>query len=158
MSTDSRPLLAFVALTCTAFGSAVTFGIDHLNTPKPIIISGALDAQPQQQFLNVTSGSSTISQDPQIPGNSVTISSGGRTAGRSHNERSSSKKIPTSIIHLNSATAEQLEELPGVGPSTAQRILNFRSQSGGFQSVNELGDVPRLGAKKLAKIMPYVAL
>src|SRR5882724_5639663 len=44
----------------------------------------------------------------------------------------------SSIVHLNSATLEQLETLDGVGPALAQRIIDFRSQHGGFRSLDEL--------------------
>jgi competence ComEA-like helix-hairpin-helix protein len=160
---ESRPLLAFVALTSAALASAVTFGIDRLDTPKPIIISNAVVAQPQPSLLNVTTTSNMISQDPLADAavGAQAASSAEAPSSRKRKRRtgrSSRKKSPTSIVHLNSATVEDLEELPGVGPSTAQRIIDFRTQSGGFQSVDELGDVPRIGAKKLTRIMPYVAL
>jgi competence ComEA-like helix-hairpin-helix protein len=160
MTTDSRPVLAMVAITCMAFGSAITFAFDHMNAPKPVIISDAVVAQPQPQFLSVKPGSSSLSQDPVITPGSLDKSEGTveRHRRTSPSGRIGSKKLPTSIIHLNTATIEELEELPGVGPSTAENIIKFRTQAGGFQSVDELGDIPRMGAKKLARLMPYVAL
>ncbi|MGH9744023.1 MAG: ComEA family DNA-binding protein [Candidatus Acidiferrum sp.] len=66
------------------------------------------------------------------------------------------KKLPAHPIDLNTATISQLEELPGVGPVTAQKILDFREKSGPFRSVNDLLAVPRISKNKLAKIRPYV--
>lgn len=66
------------------------------------------------------------------------------------------KKLPAHPIDLNTATLSQLEELPGVGPVTAQKILDFRQKSGLFKSVNDLLAVPRISKNKLAKIKPYV--
>ena len=66
------------------------------------------------------------------------------------------KKLPAHPIDLNTATLQQLEELPGVGPVTAQKILDFRAKSGPFKSVNDLLAVPRISKNKLAKIKPYV--
>ncbi len=66
------------------------------------------------------------------------------------------KKLPAHPIDLNTATLQQLEELPGVGPVTAQKILEFRAKSGPFKSVNDLLAVPRISKSKLAKIRPYV--
>jgi competence ComEA-like helix-hairpin-helix protein len=66
------------------------------------------------------------------------------------------KKLPAHPIDLNTATLSQLEELPGVGPVTAQKILDFRQKSGPLKSVNDLLAVPRISKNKLAKIKPYV--
>jgi competence ComEA-like helix-hairpin-helix protein len=66
------------------------------------------------------------------------------------------KKLPAHPIDLNTATLQQLEELPGVGPVTAQKILDFRAKSGPFKSVNDLLAVPRISKTKLEKIKPYV--
>lgn len=57
-------------------------------------------------------------------------------------------------VDLNTATAEQLESLPGVGPVLAQRILEHRTSSGGFRSVDELRDVSGIGDKTFAEIAP----
>lgn len=66
------------------------------------------------------------------------------------------KKLPAHPINLNTATLQQLEELPGVGPVTAQKILDFRAKSGPFQSVSDLLAVPRISKARFAKIKPYV--
>ncbi len=59
-------------------------------------------------------------------------------------------------IALNTATAEQLERLPGVGPSMAGRILAYRQQAGGFGKSEDLMQVVGLGPKKFAKIAAFV--
>jgi competence protein ComEA len=61
-------------------------------------------------------------------------------------------------IALNSATLEQLERLPGVGPSMAGRILAYRQQAGSFTRVEDLRLVQGIGPKKFAKIAPCVKL
>ena len=61
-------------------------------------------------------------------------------------------------VGLNSATVEQLERLPGVGPSMAARILAYRQQAGGFSKVEDLTLVTGIGPKKFAKIAPFVTL
>ncbi len=52
-------------------------------------------------------------------------------------------------ISLTSATLEQLDGLDGVGPGLAQKIIDYRTQHGGFRSVDELGEVPGIGDKRL---------
>lgn len=57
-------------------------------------------------------------------------------------------------LNLNTATAEQLDQLDGVGPATAQKIVDYRQQHGGFRSVDELDQVPGIGPKRLAALRP----
>lgn len=60
-------------------------------------------------------------------------------------------------VHLNSATLEQLDALPGVGPVTAQKIIEYRTQHGGFGSVDELDAVPGIGPARMSDLRPLVA-
>ena len=59
-------------------------------------------------------------------------------------------------LDLNTATAEQLEDLPGVGPSTAAAILAYRQEHGRFRSVDELLEVRGIGEARLAELRPKV--
>jgi competence protein ComEA len=61
-------------------------------------------------------------------------------------------------VNLNTATLEQLDTLDGVGPGIAQRILDYRAQHGGFRRVEELGEVPGIGDKRLASLTPLVGV
>jgi competence protein ComEA len=63
---------------------------------------------------------------------------------------------PAVPISLGSATLDQLETLDGVGPATAQKIVAYRTQHGGFRSIDDLANVPGIGPKKLAAIRPHV--
>ena len=59
-------------------------------------------------------------------------------------------------VDLNSATPEQLDELDGIGPGMAGAILEYREEHGGFGSVEELGQVPGIGEKRLAALREKV--
>jgi len=59
-------------------------------------------------------------------------------------------------LNLNTATLEQLDELDGIGPTTAQSILDYREEHGGFGSVEELGQVPGIGDVRLASLREQV--
>jgi competence protein ComEA len=60
-------------------------------------------------------------------------------------------------VHLNTATLDQLDELPGVGPVTAQKILDYREKHGAFSSVRELDAIPGIGPARLAQLSELVA-
>jgi competence protein ComEA len=59
-------------------------------------------------------------------------------------------------INLNTATAEQLDTLDGVGPATAAKILEYRTKNGGFRSIDDLGNVPGIGPKRLEALRDKV--
>lgn len=61
-------------------------------------------------------------------------------------------------ININTATLEQLDMLPGIGPVLAQRILDYRAEIGQFTSVDELLDVSGIGEKTLAKMLEYITV
>jgi competence protein ComEA len=61
-------------------------------------------------------------------------------------------------VNLNSATAEQLDTLDGVGPATATKILEYRTAHGGFASVDDLAQIPGIGPKKLEALRQQVTV
>jgi len=64
---------------------------------------------------------------------------------------------PGGPIHLNTATLEQLDALPGVGPVTAQKILDYRQAHGAFSSVDELDAIAGIGPARLESLREVVA-
>lgn len=64
--------------------------------------------------------------------------------------------LPAAPVNLNSATLEELQTLDGVGPVTAAAILEYRTQNGGFRSVEDLGQVPGIGPKTLEALRDKV--
>ena len=71
-------------------------------------------------------------------------------------QKSTVKETPKSAIDLNRATAEELQQLPGVGPAMSERILQYRKENRGFTSVDDLDNVRGIGPKTLEKIRPFV--
>jgi competence protein ComEA len=68
------------------------------------------------------------------------------------------KPKPTGKVNINTATAQQLETLPGVGPKLAVRIIEYRQKSGTFRSPQELMNVKGVGEKNYAKIESFVTV
>jgi len=65
-------------------------------------------------------------------------------------------KVLSIPISINSATVEELDALPGIGPQMAQAIVEFREKYGNFSSPEDLLQVPGIGAKKLAALTPHI--
>ncbi|MFF8943223.1 helix-hairpin-helix domain-containing protein [Streptomyces sp. NPDC014864] len=63
---------------------------------------------------------------------------------------------PSTPVSLNTATADQLETLPGVGPVLAQHIVDYRTRHGGFRSVDQLREVTGIGDRRFADLRPLV--
>ena len=70
--------------------------------------------------------------------------------------QAAAKPAPTGKVNLNTATAEQLTVLPGVGQKLAERIVAYRQKSGGFKSSQELMNVSGIGEKSFQKMQPYL--
>lgn len=69
------------------------------------------------------------------------------------------KKLPPQhSIDLNTASAEQLQQLPGIGPTLAKAIVTLREKSGPFRRLEDLLAVPHITRRTIEKIRPYVTV
>jgi competence ComEA-like helix-hairpin-helix protein len=68
------------------------------------------------------------------------------------------KKPPTQPININTASSDQLQQVPGIGPVTAQKILQMRKSYGAFKSVNDLMAIRGIGPKRLEKMRMYLTV
>ena len=68
------------------------------------------------------------------------------------------KHPPAHPLELNSATVEQLQQVPGIGPRTAAAIVNFREKSGPFRRIEDLLAIKGITQPKLDKMRPYLAV
>jgi len=92
-------------------------------------------------------------------------SAGATGAARPATARGDAARAPKKLrspadgtVNINSASTEELQRLPGVGPAIAARIVAYRAQVGRFSSVDQLTEVSGIGEKKLAAMKPFVRL
>ena len=62
------------------------------------------------------------------------------------------------LVNLNTATLDQLESLPGIGPVLAQKILDYRTENGPFKTIEGLMDVSGIGDKRFADLKPHITV
>jgi competence protein ComEA len=83
---------------------------------------------------------------------------GSTTSGDPGSSGDGSTSAGTTLININSASATELEELPGVGPVTAAAIIDYRTQNGPFATVDDLIDVTGIGPSTLEQIRPFATV
>jgi competence protein ComEA len=72
--------------------------------------------------------------------------------------RSAAKPAVTAIVNINTASATELEALPGIGAKTAARIIDHRQKNGPFKKVEELMNVRGVGEKAFLKLKPQISV
>ncbi|MBS1723399.1 MAG: helix-hairpin-helix domain-containing protein [Armatimonadetes bacterium] len=135
---STRQKIAAAGLALTAIFGVGAAGNSYLNSTQNKPVQRPAN-QAKQSFFN---GSG--------PGGVA-----GQTKGRSSKSR---PRPAYGSVNINTGTQEDLESLPGIGPALAQRILQYRTSSGGFRSLDELDNVKGIGPKKLEEIRPYCRL
>lgn len=157
LSPDSRVMQAILA----AGGPTPEADMDAVNLAQKV-------TDGEQVFVPKRTVAAHHTEDSSLPSltgdpGPWTATTSSKTAAKAGNKGRTghSNKITTESgeqIPLNTATEEQLERLPGVGPSMAKRILAYRQQAGSFGKIEDLRMVTGIGPKKYAKIAPCVTL
>ena len=88
----------------------------------------------------------------------ATVSSAATTAASETNDPTTGSSDVSFPLNINTATAQQLEALPGIGPTYAQRIIDYRNTHGPYTSPSQLLNVSGIGEKRLAAIWDYITI
>ena len=127
-------------------GSRVTDALAAAGgVPRHRVLGGLNLAAVLVDGQQIVVGAAAPSAGDAVTGSTSTAGAGSGTADQ---------PAAGALVNLNTATGDQLDTLPGVGPVTAQAILEWREQNGGFTSVQELLEVDGIGPATLAKLTP----
>ncbi|MBC5806517.1 MAG: helix-hairpin-helix domain-containing protein [Candidatus Eremiobacter antarcticus] len=148
-----RPDMRVADGIARAGGAASDADLEQLNLAEPLS-DGMKLAVPRKGELTISAAA------PQRAGNSAASppTRHHARAGRRSAGRSTQKLQPGQTLNVNTATEAQLMSLPGVGPSLARRIVEYRQANGPFQTADDLQNVSGIGASKFDKMADFIRL
>ena len=142
-------------------GEVIKPGVYELNNGDRIndalVAAGGLSAKADRDWVEKNLNKA----EKVVDGQKIYIPKFGEVLGTSRDVpqlRDVSTNTESKIVRINTATAEQIDTLSGIGPAMAQRIIDYRTQNGGFKNIEELKLVSGIGDKLFEKIKDDVAL
>lgn len=88
----------------------------------------------------------------------ITMNSGDGVEDSDIKEESSKNGASNNIVNINTASQTELESLPGIGPSLALKIINYRKENGKFSSIEEIQNVSGIGENKFKELKSYITI
>ena len=126
-------------------------------TPSLFPANNALAASSYSYtYSSSTISSSSVSSN--IIASSDIVTSSNAAVSSTAWKSSSKASVISAPININTASQTELEQLPGIGVAMSQRIIDYRTQYGSFDSIDELQNVKGIGPKVFAKIKDYVTV
>ena len=149
----------FVAASMLAGGLVLLvkqFHSDLLPDLGPALVEGRANAEIQAQSAQTAGNALAMTGLSSGAGSDI---GGDKTAGDAPRWRATPPSSDKDLrVPINTAPASELQRLPGIGPTLAERIIAFREQSGGFSTVEQLLEVKGIGPAKLTRMRPFVEL
>lgn len=156
---DAR-VAAVIARAGGALPSADLAGINLaavVEDGTQVVVPTSSDATPQVAAGQAARGYAAVGQTVGGTAGSQPLRATGAQRGARY-RRESHKLQPGERIDVNKASVAQFEELPGIGKKRAGTLYAYRAAHGLFTSLSQLGSVPGIGGKELAKLLPYATL
>ncbi|HKW45767.1 MAG TPA: helix-hairpin-helix domain-containing protein [Candidatus Eremiobacteraceae bacterium] len=136
-----------------AGGASGNSDVEQLNLAEPLADGMKVEIPVKGQMLTAPVESMGISRSDSLSG------ARGARGGRHSSSRGGSHKLSAGqTVNINTASESELAQLPGVGPSLARRIVEYRTANGPFQMPDDLQNVSGIGANKFAKMEPFIRI
>lgn len=112
----------------------------------------------KEKPANSAKSTETAESKPPPPGSASATGAtgGGQTAPLSPTGHASGRIAPGEKININTASAEELDRLPGIGPARAQAILDYRKQNGAFKTIEDIEKVKGIKGGEFSKLKDYI--
>ena len=128
-----------------------------------ISLAGGTTEEADKEYINSMLNQARILEDGEkilIPKvSNVKIQASNETiTTNSSNKTSSGKVAAGQIININTGSLDELDTLPGIGATYAQRIIDYRTQNGGFKSIGEIENVKGIGPKTFEKLKDLITI
>ena len=117
--------------------------------------SDDLKNNPDFEYITMNSGDGASGVSGRVDG---TGSGSSDTGGRDNTSTSGSFSTGNSVVNINTATQTELETLPGIGPSLALKIINYRKENGKFSSIEEIKNVSGIGDAKFENMKSLITV